>query len=112
MHDAQPEQQIPSERPFAHHYDTGGMRRTHLRSHGKIIKRLLVHSAGCNLGLLMRALGGIGKPRRLQDSVGAFAAAVADVLGVLWMLLSVLTLHPPRIGASDAVLTPVPNAAA
>jgi len=28
----------------------------------------------------MRALGGIGKPRRLQDGVGAFAATITDVL--------------------------------
>ncbi|MEZ5403656.1 MAG: hypothetical protein R2729_28510 [Bryobacteraceae bacterium] len=54
------------ERPFAHMYETGGMRRTHLRGHGNILKRLLVHGAGCNLGLLMRNQGGAGKPRVLQ----------------------------------------------
>jgi len=43
------------ERPFAHHYETGGMRRTHLRGQTKIRKRLLIHSAGYNLGLLMHA---------------------------------------------------------
>jgi len=31
------------ERPFAHCYETGGMRRTHLRGHANILKRLLVH---------------------------------------------------------------------
>jgi transposase len=55
------------ERPFAHCYDTGAMRRTHLRGHTKILKRLLVHVAGFNLGLVMRALLGVGKPRGLQD---------------------------------------------
>jgi transposase len=30
------------ERPFAHLYDTGGMRRVHLRGHPNILKRLLV----------------------------------------------------------------------
>jgi transposase len=30
------------------------MRRTHLRGHGNILKRLLVHAAACNLGLWMR----------------------------------------------------------
>lgn len=54
------------ERPFAHCYETGGMRRTHLRGHARILKRLLVHVAGCNLGLLMRKLFGIGTPRGLQ----------------------------------------------
>src|SRR5207245_6556741 len=30
------------ERSFAHVYDTGGMRRTHLRGHENILKRLLI----------------------------------------------------------------------
>ena len=44
------------ERSFAHTYDTGGMRRTHLRGHTNILKRVLVHASGFNLGLLMRRL--------------------------------------------------------
>lgn len=55
------------ERPFAHLHETGGMRRTHLRGHENILKRLLVHTAGFNLSLIMRQRFGIGKPRRLQD---------------------------------------------
>jgi len=55
------------ERTFAHCYETGGMRRTHLRGHPNILKRLLIHVGGFNLGLVMRAMFGIGKPRRLQD---------------------------------------------
>ena len=54
------------ERTFAHCYDTGGMRRTHLRKHPNILKRLLVHVAGMNLGLLLRSLYGVGTPRGLQ----------------------------------------------
>jgi transposase len=57
------------ERPFAHCYETGGMRRTHLRHHRNILKRLLVHVAGCNLGLLMRTLFGLGTPRGLQGLI-------------------------------------------
>ncbi len=59
------------ERPNAHLYETGGMRRTHLRGHGNILKRLLVHVAACNLGLWMRTLTGIGTPRGLQGRVAA-----------------------------------------
>lgn len=55
------------ERPFAHCYETGGMRRTHLRGHPNILKRLLVHVAGFNLSLVMRKLFSVGKPRVLQD---------------------------------------------
>jgi len=54
------------ERSFAHCYETGGMRRTHLKHHDNIAKRLLMHVGGFNLGLLMRKLTGYGKPRRLQ----------------------------------------------
>lgn len=54
------------ERTFAHCYETGGMRRTHLRKHNNILKRLLIHVAGMNLGLLLRRAYGIGTPRGLQ----------------------------------------------
>lgn len=54
------------ERTFAHCYETGGMRRTHLRKHNNILKRLLIHVAGMNLGLLLRSTYGIGTPRGLQ----------------------------------------------
>ena len=39
------------ERPFAHLYETGGMRRVHLRGQTNILKRLLIHIGGFNLGL-------------------------------------------------------------
>ncbi len=55
------------ERPFAHMLETGGMRRTHLREHENISKRLLLHTAGFNLGQLMRSLTKVGTPRALQD---------------------------------------------
>jgi len=75
------------ERSFAHCYETGGMRRTHLRGHGNILKRLLVHVAGFNLGLVMRALVGIGKPRRVQDGLAAAFLALLPTLGAfLWSL--------------------------
>src|SRR5229473_3291356 len=46
------------ERSFAHVYDTGGLRRTHLRGHHNILKRLLIHAGAFNLGLLMRTAFG------------------------------------------------------
>src|SRR5438876_306497 len=54
------------ERTFAHLYDTGGLRRTHLRGHQNILKRLIVHAGAFNLGLLMRHAIGRGTPRGLQ----------------------------------------------
>jgi hypothetical protein len=65
------------ERTFAHAFETGGMRRTYLRKHGNIAKRLLVHLAGFNLGLLMRKLFGVGKPRCLQGLRAALGALMA-----------------------------------
>jgi transposase len=51
------------ERSFAHCYDTGGMRRTHLRGHQNILKRLLIHVGAFNLSLIFRSLLGSGTPR-------------------------------------------------
>ena len=65
------------ERPNAHLYETGGMRRTHLRGHTNILKRLLVHVGGFNLGLFMRTRFGIGTPRSLQGRVAVIVALIA-----------------------------------
>lgn len=51
------------ERSFAHVLDRGGMRRAWLRGRENIAKRYLIHVAGFNLGVLMRALVGCGTPR-------------------------------------------------
>jgi transposase len=72
------------ERPNAHLYDTGGMRRTHLRGHANILKRLLVHIGGFNLGLLMRTLIGVGTPRGLQ---GRMASAIAVIVARITTIL-------------------------
>jgi hypothetical protein len=66
------------ERTMAHLYETGGMRRVHLRGHSNIIKRLLIHACGLNLGLLMRKLYGVGTPRGLQN--GGFDQVFAFLL--------------------------------
>jgi transposase len=54
------------ERTFAHVYDTGALRRTYLRGHQNILKRLFVHAGAFNLGLLMRRALGRGTLRGLQ----------------------------------------------
>jgi transposase len=60
------------ERPFAHLYETGGMRRTHLRGRENILKRMLIHVSALNLGFLMRSTFGIGTPRSLQGRLFVF----------------------------------------
>jgi transposase len=71
------------ERSFAHCYETGGMRRTHLKKHGNILKRLLIHAAGFNLSLILRRLLGLGTARGLQDLAARFAAFIL----MLWRAL-------------------------
>ena len=67
------------ERSFAHAYDTGGMRRTHLKRHRNILKRLLIHVAGFNLSLILRALLGFGTARSLQGLAGRFVAGFFEL---------------------------------
>ena len=57
------------ERSFAHVYDTGGMRRTHLRGHQNILKRLLIHASAFNLGLVMRHAFGAARREGCRDAV-------------------------------------------
>jgi transposase len=69
------------ERSFAHLYDTGGMRRTHLRGQINILKRLLIHAGGFNLGLATRHLIGSGTPRGLQDRLATVIATLSLLMG-------------------------------
>lgn len=74
------------ERPFAHLYETGGMRRVYLRGHANILKRLLLHTAGLNLGLLMRTRFGVGTPRSLQGRAVALLASLWTLIRLPEML--------------------------
>ena len=65
------------ERTFAHLLVTGGMRRVHVRGQEEVRKRMLIHVAAFNLGLLMRQRFGVGTPRSLQGRPAA-AQAVLD----------------------------------
>jgi transposase len=90
------------ERPFAHLYETGRMRRVYLRGHANIRKRVLLHTAALNLGLLMRTLFGAGTPRSLQGRVAA-------LLRALWSLIrlpetvwdAIWTMYRPSTSLSD-----------
>lgn len=58
------------ERSFAHCYETGGMRRTHLRGHQNILKRQLIHVGAFNLSLILRDVLGAGTPREWKSRGG------------------------------------------
>src|ERR1700687_5419586 len=53
-------------RSFAPCYETGSMRRMHVRGTDNVLKRVLVQAAAFNIGLLLRTLSGWGQPRRAQ----------------------------------------------
>ena len=55
------------ERSFAHCYDTGGMRRVHLRGRENVLKRQLIHVGAFNLSLIFRITLGAGTPRQLRN---------------------------------------------
>jgi transposase len=74
------------ERSFAHLYATGGMRRVHLRRHSNILKRLLLHVAAFNLGLVMRQKWGRGTPRGLQGYRLELFLALWQLMTVIWAL--------------------------
>lgn len=75
------------ERPFAHLYETGAMRRTYLRGHTNILKRLLIHAAGFNLGLVMRTSIGVGTPRGLQGALQALLGSLARLTSAVGAIL-------------------------
>jgi hypothetical protein len=87
------------ERTFAHAYETGGMRRLHLRGRENILKRLLVHVGGLNLGILMRRLCSAGTPRGLRAAFLAFWG----VCMVLWTTLRSI-LADRRVRDDDSQL--------
>jgi transposase len=68
------------ERPFAHCYETGGMRRLHLRGRENILKRLVIHVGGYNLSLVLRLLLGKGTPRGLKDLAFAYFVVMLALL--------------------------------
>jgi transposase len=76
-----------TERSMAHMYETGGMRRVHLKGRDNILKRLLVHASGFNLALILRKLIGVGKPRRLQGAVACIFVRLSWLLLHVWPVL-------------------------
>ena len=96
------------ERSFAHCYETGGMRRVHLRHHPNILKRLLVHVAAFNLGLVMRKMLGRGTPRGLQGYDSALFLTLLRLLCAAWASARARK-HPAQPFESLASLSQLPE---
>ena len=82
------------ERSFAHVCETGGSRRTWLRSIEKVRKRHLMSAMARNLGLIMRALFGIGTARSLQGDGRVADNLYVALFNTLAALKHLLTLLP------------------
>lgn len=85
------------ERSFAHILDRGGMRRAWLRGRENLHKRYLIHVAGFNLGILMRALFGCGTPRAAADAVQAVLFVIQTDNMVLFVIVG-------RVGSENGAL--------
>jgi transposase len=85
------------ERSFAHLYDTGGMRRVHLRGKQNIAKRALIHAAAFNLSLILRRMLRVGTARQAADILAALCYAL------LRLIEDLETIYADR----NAVPTPV-----
>jgi len=77
------------ERSFAHCYETGGMRRTHLRGRENILNRQLIHVCAFNLSLIFRQILGAGTPRELnkqgREAFAAFIGCKSPCYSLRWL---------------------------
>jgi transposase len=76
------------ERPFAHQYETGALRRVHVRGRGNVAKRVLLQAAAFNLALILRSITKAGTPKGLADlKIKLFCTlrCVLDALSQSWL---------------------------
>jgi transposase len=71
------------ERPFAHQYETGALRRVHVRGRKNVAKRVLVQAAAFNLALILRSITKAGTPRGLADLKIKLISALCRLLAAL-----------------------------
>jgi hypothetical protein len=68
------------ERSFAHVCNTGGFRRVFVRGKKNVAKRLQIHVAAANLGIVLRKVLGVGTPRGLQGRLAALLALFSALM--------------------------------
>jgi transposase len=89
------------ERSFAHAYETGAMRRTHLRGSENILKRVLVHIGAFNLGLVMRQMTGKGTPR------GWLREGAALQILLVWLVSKITRVESVSVVTMASTETPL-----
>jgi len=87
------------ERPFAHQYDTGALRRLHVRGRGNVAKRVLLQAVAFNLALILRTMTRAGTPKGLAD-------LKRELFRVLLLILASLT---PLCGPTTSSLADSPS---
>jgi transposase len=81
------------ERTFAHVCETGGGRRSWLRGQPNVSKAHTLKCAAYNLGVLLRRVWGLRKPRNAEEGVwGGFLA------GLAWLTLIAVMVYRMTIG--------------
>ncbi len=96
------------ERSFAHVCRTGGARRSWLRGLVEVTKRYLMCVAGRNLGVIMRSLLGMGKPRTPQAAArGGLLLIWAAIITVGRTLCSLRGLVVRRIRLAESSVSEI-----
>ena len=93
------------ERSFAHILDRGGMRRAWLRGRENVHKRYLIHVAGFNLGLLMRALYGKGTPKEAAEARHAIVLVLRTDTALTFALIAGIDGEPAALVIAIATNT-------
>ena len=97
------------ERSFAHVCETGGGRRTWLRGRENVSKRYLIVVAAHNLGVVLRSLFGVGKPRVLQGAGGGVFPPGVWLWIVRGRWLGRWCVRGPSDAVADAIGATDPN---
>jgi transposase len=84
------------ERTFAHVCETGGGRRSWLRGQTNVSKMHTLKCAAYNLGLLLRKVWGMRKPRNADEGVWGSLLA-----GLAWLLLALAIVYRMTIRPND-----------
>jgi transposase len=85
----------------------GGCAAPHLRGHTNILKRLLIHAGGFNLGLVMRHLIGSGTPRGLQGRLATVIATLSSLMAATRGWLVTISAWQPIMVAVRRFPSPI-----
>ena len=94
------------ERTFTHCYETGAMRRLHVRGDDNIRKWLLLQAAAFNFSLVMRKLFGAGIPRESADLVAALCRAISRLWTAMKTHHKCFSRRPWRIDRIQQIAMP------